>query len=293
MSSEGFLLVFFVLVVLAAIDIVRRAVFAILRERRQRKLQEAIRRLRRPSQPHVSVLVYAHKSTDAVEATLDSLRRSQYGAFDVVVVNGVLNKKEYSSQTRLDVALLQRRITGSRMDAYRAAYRKSRHGKVVLCVNAGDILDPLCVKRAVIALDNHEQGRIPVEREMKHKGVSGVASLLRGLLQDSPLFVRAYRRRALRHAKNTGRINKFLWGLVRVSWEVTLVGVVVASFVLGPLMLWYVWIVFSAYLLALIWLKGEWRISQKLAPSFAVPSALFLLPIASFVEAAFQLGARK
>lgn len=293
MSSEGFLLVFFVLVIVAAIDLMRRAILTVVREERQRKLQVAMRKLRRPSQPHVSILVYARKSTDAVEATLASLQRSRYGAFDAVVVSDVLNKQLYSTKTRLDVAFLRRRVAGSKMDAYRAAYRKSRHGKIVLCLNAGDILDPLCIKRAVLASENHEQWRVAAEKEIKREGVSGAASSLRGLLQNSVVSVRVYRTQALRHAKNVSRANEILRTLVTIGWEMTLVSVLVISFALAPLMLWYVWIVFSGYLLALIWLKGGWRISQKFAHSFAVPSALFLLPVTSFIEAAFQLGTRK
>jgi len=293
MRSEWLVFIFLLLVIVAAVDIMRRAIVTIRYERHRRELQKAMRKLRRPHLPHVSVLVYAKRDTDAVDATLQSLKKNRYGAFDVVVVNDVLNKRTYSAPSRLDVKYLKRRIAGSKMDAYRAAYRKSRRGDVVLCIDAGDILDPFCIKRAVALAENQQQWRVSVEKESRHEGVNGVASSLYGLLWPHRTFVSAYRPQALRNTKDLRTTQQKIHLPKTILGGGLVAGAVLASFALGPAMVWYVWIVFSGYLLGLIWLKGGWSAPQKIFHSFAVPSALFLLPVTSFIEAVFQLGNRK
>ncbi|MGH7218504.1 MAG: hypothetical protein ACREGE_03640, partial [Candidatus Microsaccharimonas sp.] len=66
----------------------------------------------------------------------------------------------------------------------------------------------------------------------------------------------------------------------------------------------YSWLLLSAYLLVLIWLASPARLGydvrlgrvavyRKLQLSFAVPSALFLVPVASCIGGIFQLSTRK
>lgn len=293
MHNEWLLFLFLLLVIAAAIDIMRRAVMVILRDQRRQELQKIMRKLRRPALPHVSVLVYAKRSTDAVEATLQSLRKNRYGSFDVVVVNDVSNKRLYSAPPRLEVSFLKRRVASSKLDAYRAAYKKSRRGEIIMCLDAGAVLDPLCIKRAVALSGSRQQWHVSLEKVSQREGIGGVTSSLYGLLWTRPAVVPMYRVQAFRHKKEGCALREITWLPKTAVWGALLVGALCVSFVLGPAMLWYVWVVFSGYLLGLIWLKGGWSASQKVFHSFAVPSALFLLPVTSFIEAVFQLDARK
>jgi hypothetical protein len=238
----------------------------------------------------VTVLVYAKNNTDAVEATLRSLLKNRYSALDVVVVNDKANRQRYKAPKRLDVAFLQRRIVGSKMDAYRAAYRKSHHGSIVVCVDAGMTVDSHFIKRAAVTTAVHERRRIECLKEYHGEGMRGLVASLSTLLWNRRIFVWTYTPSALRREKKDSVARGAAWLL---RWEAVLVLVVLASFVLSSTLLWYVWLVFSGYLLALVWLKGGLSVSQKLMHSFAVPSALFLLPVTSFIEASFQLGTRK
>ena len=292
MTNELLLFVFFLLVILAAGDIMRRAFLTLRSEQREREIQKVMRKLRRPFQPRVTVLIYAKTSTDMVEKTLRSLQKSRYGIFDVVVVNDRGNKQQYKAPNRLDVAFLQRRVVGSKMDAYRAAYRKSRHGGVIVCLEAGVSIDPQFVKRAAATVTN-KRWRVEVETEQYGEGIRGIVASLSRLLWNRHSFVWAYTPSALRRERTDSMSRKVSWVSWLLWWEVVLVWVILASFVVGPALLWYAWLAFTGYLLALVWLKGGWSVSQKLAHSFAVPSALFLLPVTSFIEASFQLGTRK
>lgn len=290
MTNELLLFIFFLLVIVAAGDIIRRAFLTLQRERRQKEIQGAMRKVRRPLQPQVTVLVYAKDSTDAVETTLRSLQKNRYGAFDVVVVNERENTQQYKAPNRLDAAFLRRRVAGSKMDAYRAAYRKSRRGSIVVCLDAGVRVDPQFTKRAAATSSSTGKWRVEYEGVYDGEGIRGVAAALSRVLWNRRSFVWAYTPSALRRERKD---RTTVWVAWLLWWEVTLILVILASFIIGPVLLWYVWLVFSGYLLGLIWLKGGWSASQKLTHSFAVPSALFLLPVTSFIEASFQLGARK
>lgn len=287
-SNELLAAGFFLLVIIAAVDIMRRAVSAIVRERRQGELAKAMRKLRRPVQPQVTVLVYARKETDDVATTLRSLGWSRYSNFDVVVVNDTTNKRRYELPRKMNVAVLQRRVAGTKLQAYQAAYRKSQHGSVIVCLDAGDVVDPYFIKRAVALASTKLKWRVAIETTAMKEGVRGVALLLKQLLHNKTTYVQVCQARALK--KETVARRQLT---VKYWWEAALMTGIIGGYALGPQMLWYVWVVFSGYLLALIWLNGGWRISQKLGYSFAVPSALFVLPVASFLEATFQLGTRK
>lgn len=293
MTNEALLFIFFLLVILAAGDIMRRAVLTLRREQRQKAIQGVMRKLRRPLLSQVSVLVYAKNGTDAVKTTLRSLQKNHYGAFDVVVVNDKTNKQRHKVPKRLDVAFLQRRVAGSKIDAYRAAYRKSRRGSIVVCLDAGAEVDPQFIKRAAATISAHGRWRVEYEKTQDGEGIRGIVTSLSGVLWSRHSFVWAYTPRALRHEQANRSLRETSWTAWVLWWEIALVGVIFASFIIGPSLLWYAWLVFSGYLLGIIWLKGGWSASQKLTHSFAVPSALFLLPVTSFIEAFFQLEARK
>lgn len=292
MTNEWFLFIFFLLVIVAAGDIMRRAFLTLRNERRAKDVQSAMRKLRRPLQPQVTVLVYVKKSKEAVETTLRSLQKNRYSALDVVVVNERASKQQYKAPARLNVAFLQRRAAGSKMDAYRAAYRKSRRGGVVVCLEAGVTVDPLFIKRAVVTAKG-DQWRVGLEEKQNSEGIAGVVASLSQLLRNGRAFANVYTRNALRHERKDPVSNKAAWLSWLLWWESVLVWVILASFFLGLPLLWYVWLAFSGYLLALVWLKAGWSVPQKLTHSFAVPSALFLLPVTSLIEAGFQLRTRK
>jgi hypothetical protein len=290
MTDQLLLFIFFLLVILAAGDIMRRAFLTLRKERREKEVQKEMRRLRRPNQPQVTVLIYAKHRADAIEATLHSLQKNRYNGLDVVVVNDKTNKQQYKAPARLDVLFLQRRVAGSKIDAYRAAYRKSRRGSVIVCLDGGVSVDPQYIKRAVATAADNQRWRVELTKEHHSDGIRELVASLSELLWSHRSFAWVYTPSALRREKKDPVAREVAWVL---WWEAAMVLGVLAGFVLGSSLLWYVWLAFSGYLLALVWLKGNLSVSQKLIHSFAVPPALFLLPVTSFIEASFQLGTRK
>lgn len=296
MTDDLVVTIFFIAVVVAAADIVRRSLLAVMRLEKIQSTEKEMRRLRKPVQPHVTVLVYERNQPKALERTLRSLKGMRYHFYDVVVVRDRLLIKNDQAIRDLfgEVAFLRRRKIGSKLDAYRAAYRKSRKGEVVVCAEAGQLFDRFVLKRAVAERKSRPQWRSGLVAVATNKAtgiiavgeeihevfrIFGVASLS---VFSAKRFLSLKRAPVQAWADSVPVIELALFLLIGV-------GVVYA----GGIALWYGWLLFSGYVLALAWVSVESDVRDKIKISFSSISSLFFLPVASLMQGFSQLSKRK
>jgi len=301
MSNEWLLFIFFVVGIILAGDVTRRAMYAIIHARDEQMVRMRMRYLRKPDQPWVTVLVYENDQAMALEKTVRHIRRSRYTAFDIVVVSErskgetVRRMKKYIEASRgvERIQFLQRRNVGTRMDAYRAAYRKSKHGKIIVCLEAGDEVDPLFIKRAVVMQTTQQQWNVTARINKKEiYGLQAITKSLQELFWNHSKNIGVYTSSALRSSKKA--LSHSYSGYIVVGIQPTvLIGVGLSILYSGFIALWYAWVLCSLYLFALIWVNTTTSNSEKWKVSFSVPSALFLIPTVALVEGAVQLRIRK
>ncbi|MGH7218690.1 MAG: hypothetical protein ACREGE_04590, partial [Candidatus Microsaccharimonas sp.] len=183
MSDEWLLAIGFGGVLLLALDITRRAFMEMQRLEWEQRIKREMRRLRAPKQPWVTVLLYG-KDEIILGKTLRQIQRNRYARYDVTRV-----KKHTAA-------------------GYRTAYRKSKRGEIILCVQAGDEIDTQCIKRAVairtLQSNQHKQDkqswRVPITSPtFFESGIRGIAQQLRFVLWRRPAsVVLAFTRQGLR-----------------------------------------------------------------------------------------------
>lgn len=226
-------------------------------------IQKRMRKLRKPVQPWVTVLLYARHNESGVRSSVKALLRSHYHNFDIVVVN------DYSEDVK---------------KALKIGYRKSEKGKVVVSIQAGAIVPPSFIKRAV-AIKN---GR---KRVTMRLSTPALMNSLTNIFQsiNSLLWQRAYKAHisdpdTILLTKNTPYYD-FLFTLF-------FIGIVSLSLIIEePIILWYSWLIITGYLLAIIWLKED-GVRTKLQLSFSALSALFFLPVGIVAVSLSQLYSR-
>lgn len=270
MRSEGLAMVLLVLVMIASLDIMRRSVGQVIQTRHIARVRAAMRRLRRPVQPWVTVIIYGKKDEASYAATLRSLKRSHYYAYDIVTV-------------------------GPRARFYQTAYRKSQRGKLVLCLPSGCVVDRNLIKRAVALHEGRREWQVAVEPQpIRAIGLTAMIRELGNMVWGRHIVVEACVAAALRH-KEVPMMNSFtVQKTVPALIQIVAVGLSAAAvWAEGLDALWYIWLLVSVYLLALIWLQYETIATERWKVSFLVPSALFLLPVSSIIVASLQLFARK
>lgn len=270
MSSEWATFIFLLLVILATADIIRRAIMTVARDRQEQRNRRAMRRLTRKKQPQVTVLVYSSGQVDALKATLRSIRHSKYAAYDVVVADEQRSSKK---------------------NAYREAYRKSKKGTLVVLLTAGELLDPYALKRAVVSRNGRSRWRVPVRlREEMHPGIVGVVTRLQSIVWGSSPTVEASTAKALKsgNVRPTLGVREEMSVLASIMLGVALL----LSAYAGDTMIWYLWVVFSGYLFALLLVHTEMS-GQAGKLILSIPSALFLIPITAFFKEISQQSTRK
>ncbi len=287
MNNEWILAALVVGALVLALDITRRAFMELQRLEYEQRIKKEMRRLRAPKLPWVTVLVYGEDGP-RLSDTLRQVHRNRYAYFDVVRV-----KKDTAA-------------------GYRTAYRKSKRGEIIVCVRAGDAIDTQCIKRAVAvrSLQLARPGRVSEVWKVSIPNAEGVANGIRGIAQQlsfalwapSAPAVFAYTRQGLRMLARVKVPVKN--GTLGLPVLVLFIVIIVATALLNTALFVYGWLLFSAYLFVLIWLSSPTRLSvaaqqsdvavrKKLQLSFAVPSALLLIPVARFIGGIFQLSARK
>lgn len=125
---------------------------------KQGDLARLQRRLIRPRQPHVTLLVVAEPGASIVPS-IAAIRRSRYYNYDIVVVDN-----DVHSEVRKDVGVLRQKYPTLPLRAFckrkpaemkvalRQAYARSARGDFVIIVRASMRLEPHTIKRAVAAL---------------------------------------------------------------------------------------------------------------------------------------------
>lgn len=300
MSSQWLLFIFLVLAIIFAADITRRAFISIIDGSNEKRLRLQMRQLRRPKQPWVTVLVYGKNQAVELEKTVRQVRQSRYSQYDIVAVSDrsedttALRMKGYIAKTnqRVKIQFLQRRIAGTKMEAYRAAYRKSQRGKIIVCLTAGDEVTPLLLKQAVLLQANKQSWRVGRRTPDEPYGLIGLVKNMYALFWRNNPIAWVYTPITLR--QTTAKWRSVNNSLVFICTQVLFIGVVVSAVLYaGFIALWYAWVLFSLYLFALTWTHYETPIARKWKVTFAIPSALFLIPAVGLVEGFTQLRIRK
>lgn len=188
--------VLFFIAIIGLAAIILASVYDLRAISRRRHLAIVVRRLRRPHQPHVTILVHNTAGNSKIEACLRSISQSRYRKYDVVVVDcdvshlarqTVRNFKNKHPQTPL--YYYGKRKVSSRVDGLRAGYQKSQKGELIFVLDADSTVSPMLVKECVarfVASDALQA------LQLNERGgeVGSIAQLSRRLLQLSRQLVR-------------------------------------------------------------------------------------------------------
>lgn len=226
-------------------------------------IQKQMRTLRKPVQPWVTVLLYSRSNQLGIDASLKALLRSRYHNFDIVVIHD--NSKDTTK-------------------ALKKGYSKSNKGKIVISMQAGTIVHPSFLKRAVALKAERSQVIVRVNQPIRINSLTDIIHSLNNLL-----WQRSYKVRL-----SDASIISVIHAPRQFSfWTVLIfVGLVWVSVAMKePIVLWYSWLIISTYLFAVTWLKEE-TIITKIQLTFSVFSAVFLLPVATVVLRLSQLHSR-
>lgn len=214
-------------------------------------VQKKMRKLRKPMQPWVTVLLYSRNNEAQTRNSLKALLRSQYHNFDIVIVDD---------------------HSGNTAEALRKGYRKSQRGKVVISLQAGVIVPPLFIKRAVVLKGERRQISLRIARPLLTNSLAQIINSLNNSLWQSANKVRVSGAKNILSPYTTLRVDFFI--------TVLFIGIVSLSLVTNELtIIWYSWLIFTSFLLATIWLNEE-KVPTKIQLSFSAISALFLLSVA-------------
>jgi len=226
-------------------------------------VQKKMRKLRKPVQPWVTVLLYSQGKEEDEKASLKALLQSYYHNFDIVVV------KDYSKNVKV---------------ALKKAYKNSQKGEVVISLQAGVIVPPSFIKRAVVLKGERQSFDLRVNEPVLSHSLSGIIQTL-----DTLFWRRGYRAR-VSNVNTIFALKKF-HSLNIFSILLFVAIMVVGVAVNDSIVVWYSWLIATCYLFAVIWLREE-KVKVKLQLSFSALSAIFLMPVASFVVRLSQFRTR-
>lgn len=226
-------------------------------------IQKRMRRLRKPVQPWVTVLLYSCNNEPLIEPSLKALLRSHYHNFDIVVI------KDYSNN--LTTAL-------------KKGYKKSLKGQVVLSLQAGTIVPASFIKRAVAMKSERKKITVCVNDRLYVHSLTAIIQALSSLVWQRDYQVKVSDSKHISAVKKPVQIDFFFALLLLAIIAVSLM-------VQQPIVIWYSWLIVTSYLFAIIWLKED-TVKTKIKLTFSAFSALFMLPVASVVMRFSQLYSR-
>lgn len=123
---------------------------------RRRYFLAIIAKLRKPRQPQVTVLVYAQGNQATIEACLNSIFRSRYHNYDVVVIDNRSRDGTWqtvhsyrSQRPKSNLYFYSKRKTNNRLIALQQGYQKSQKGDIVFTISASSIMAPNLIKQVV------------------------------------------------------------------------------------------------------------------------------------------------
>ncbi len=254
-------------------------------------IQSKMRKLRKSSQPWVTVLVHAYNSEDTIEATLKALLKSHYYNYDIVVVDdcskdttSTIIKNFINTHKKNSITLLKRRVKRTSKEALKAGYQKSKRGKVVIVMKAGTLISSSFIKRSVAIKAERQQASVRVNKPISYSSLSDIITSLENI------FWHRSQKVLISDAKYIQSItSQPTYSFVGV---IALLSIIFASLVFNEaIILWYSWLLVTSYMFAVLWLKDE-RVGAKFQLTFAAISALFLLPVASLFQGFSQFSKR-
>lgn len=257
---EIIFLFFAVFALLAIMTLIFIHLYQILEEP---NIQKRMRKLRKPVQPWVTVLLYSNNNESLVAPSLKALLHSYYHNFDIVVINDFSNNP---------------------IKALKKGYSKSLKGEVVVSLRAGTIVPASFIKRAVALKGERKRLTMRVSEQLYVHSLTAILKSLSSLIWQRNYKVKVSDNKNIVAIKKPVRLD-FLFGLA-------LVVIIVISLVIHePVIVWYSWIIVTGYLFAAIWLKEE-KVRTKIKLTFSAFSALFMLPVASVVMSFSQRRSR-
>jgi glycosyltransferase involved in cell wall biosynthesis len=136
--------------------IVTAGVYDVRAASRRPRINAAVRRLRKPTQPWVTVIIFTQEDAGMIAGCLESLKRCRYTNFDIVIVD---NASQDGTQQAIRNHLRRHPLRPSRFyakkkrvslpEALRQAYRKSRKGELVVTLGAASRPPQSFLKSAV------------------------------------------------------------------------------------------------------------------------------------------------
>ena len=122
---------------------------------RRTRVRAMIRRLRRPRQPQVTILIYNQGDASGLATCLQSINRSRYHSLDIVIIDNhtsitarrFIRRALSISNYPIKLYALRRHVTEE--IALYSGYRKSHRGAVIIAITPDSVLPHSFVKLAV------------------------------------------------------------------------------------------------------------------------------------------------
>lgn len=290
--SELQLLYFFWAIIGLSVVIIASALFKMGQFKKEDSTRTQIGALKGKRAIPITVLIYAKHTIELVEPTLASLYENNYSAVDVVII---YEGNEKFNTTQFNVPLIRRRVRGTIHEAYKAGYRKSKKAKTIVTLQAGKVVDTAFLKRVAITA-----GAKPLQTVYCAAHDSNDDESLLGLIRSTSKLVwhkqvksEVFKARYFNKVSLLDPIHLLSTGAMYISFVLIILAITYGSLLNDFTFVWYVWILFTIYLLAMIWLDSKEALHRKVQLTFLSPSALFLLPITSCVLGFSQLYKRK
>lgn len=126
---------------------------------RRHYFKEAAKKLRKPSQPHVTIIVCAKDDAASIVNCLRSIYRSLYWNYDIVVVDNVsrddtrrLTREYMNNHPKVSCYLYAKRKAEAHYKTVHQAYKRSKQGDIVLVLDAVHMIPPTLLKSGVARL---------------------------------------------------------------------------------------------------------------------------------------------
>lgn len=268
MNEMLFQFMILIAVIFLSVDIIRRAALAYFAPNRAKLLRTQMRLLTKKTQPRVTVLIYGRADSYDMKATWRTVRASNYTAYDIVAAFS----------------------TKSATDAYRSAYRKSKKGEIVICLEEGETIDCTFIKRAVLLRNDTGRWWVASGVVPQDDGLVGIAYLLQSVLWGDSKTIEVCTASALRR---TPPVIRRVRGVPYFFAGLMVAAAVLAVMYAGLSTLWYIWLLLTIYFLAVIWMTTGLSLSHRLWATYAAPSAFFFVPLTSLFEVISRLGVKQ
>ncbi len=147
--------VLIVAALIAATLVILAAIYDLIASQRAVRVKKTINRLRRPSQPSVTILVYSDDQAELLESCIAHINRSQYHAVDIVVISssvtrlGVQLSRGLQAKSRYPLRTYQMRKPALESESLRRGYARSQKGSFAVSIRPDVLMPTQFIKRAV------------------------------------------------------------------------------------------------------------------------------------------------